>query len=67
MRFARANLDNPDLGPEALAAAGPMSVRSLNLPVRRARRHANALGVVGAARASDGQIESLGIPAGMGM
>jgi AraC-like DNA-binding protein len=30
MRFARANLDDPDLGPEALAAAGPMSVRSLN-------------------------------------
>jgi len=30
MRFARANLDDPDLGPDALAAAGPMSVRSLN-------------------------------------
>ena len=30
MRFARANLDDPDLGPEALAAAGPVSVRSLN-------------------------------------
>jgi len=30
MRFARANLDDPDLGPETLAAAGPMSVRSLN-------------------------------------
>jgi AraC-like DNA-binding protein len=30
LRFARANLDAPDLGPEALAAAGPMSVRSLN-------------------------------------
>jgi AraC-like DNA-binding protein len=30
MRFARANLDDPDLGPEALAAAGRMSVRSLN-------------------------------------
>jgi AraC-like DNA-binding protein len=30
MRFARANLDDPDLGPEMLAAAGPMSVRSLN-------------------------------------
>jgi AraC-like DNA-binding protein len=30
MRFARANLDDPELGPEALAAAGRMSVRSLN-------------------------------------
>ena len=30
MRFARANLDDPDLRPEALAAAGAMSVRSLN-------------------------------------
>jgi AraC-like DNA-binding protein len=30
MRFARANLDDPNLGPEALAAAGPVSVRSLN-------------------------------------
>jgi AraC-like DNA-binding protein len=30
MRFARANLDDPDLGPEALAAAGAMSVRTLN-------------------------------------
>ena len=30
MRFARANLDDPDLRPEALAAAGPMPVRSLN-------------------------------------
>jgi AraC-like DNA-binding protein len=30
MRFARASLDDPDLGPEALAAAGPVSVRSLN-------------------------------------
>ena len=30
MRFARANLDDPELGPETLAAAGPMSVRTLN-------------------------------------
>jgi transcriptional regulator GlxA family with amidase domain len=30
MRFARANLEDPDLGPEALAAAGAMSVRTLN-------------------------------------
>ena len=30
MRFARANLDDPDLRPETLAAAGAMSVRSLN-------------------------------------
>lgn len=30
MRFARANLDDPELSPEALAAAGPMSVRTLN-------------------------------------
>ena len=30
MRFAHANLDDSDLGPEALAAAGPVSVRSLN-------------------------------------
>jgi AraC-like DNA-binding protein len=30
MRFARANLDDPDLRPEALAAAGSMSVRTLN-------------------------------------
>jgi AraC-like DNA-binding protein len=30
MRFARANLDDPDLGPESLAAAGAMSVRTLN-------------------------------------
>jgi AraC-like DNA-binding protein len=30
MRFARENLDDPDLRPEALAAAGAMSVRSLN-------------------------------------
>jgi AraC-like DNA-binding protein len=30
LRFARANLDNPELRPEALAAAGAMSVRSLN-------------------------------------
>jgi AraC-like DNA-binding protein len=30
MRFARANLDDPELRPEALAAAGAMSVRSLN-------------------------------------
>jgi AraC-like DNA-binding protein len=30
LRFARANLDDPDLGPEALAAAGAMSVRTLN-------------------------------------
>ena len=30
MRFARANLDDPELGPEALAAAGAMSVRTLN-------------------------------------
>ena len=30
MRFARANLDDPDLGPDALAAAGAMSVRTLN-------------------------------------
>jgi AraC-like DNA-binding protein len=30
LRFARANLDDPELGPEALAAAGAMSVRSLN-------------------------------------
>ena len=30
MRFARANLDDPDLGPDALAAAGSISVRSLN-------------------------------------
>ena len=28
--FARANLDDPELGPEELAAAGAMSVRSLN-------------------------------------
>jgi AraC-like DNA-binding protein len=30
LRFARANLDDPELTPEALAAAGAMSVRSLN-------------------------------------
>ena len=30
MRFARANLDDPDLRPETLAVAGAMSVRSLN-------------------------------------
>ncbi len=30
LRFARANLDDPELGPEELAAAGAMSVRSLN-------------------------------------
>ena len=30
VRFARANLDDPGLGPEELAAAGAMSVRSLN-------------------------------------
>ena len=30
LRFARANLDDPELGPDALAAAGAMSVRSLN-------------------------------------
>jgi AraC-like DNA-binding protein len=30
LRFARANLDDPELRPEALAAAGAMSVRSLN-------------------------------------
>jgi AraC-like DNA-binding protein len=30
LRFARANLDDPKLGPEELAAAGAMSVRSLN-------------------------------------
>jgi AraC-like DNA-binding protein len=30
LRFARANLDDPELGPETLAAAGAMSVRSLN-------------------------------------
>jgi AraC family transcriptional activator of tynA and feaB len=50
MRFARANLDDPDLGPETLAAAGPMSVRSLNRFVRCTRRHANAVGMVGTAR-----------------
>jgi AraC-like DNA-binding protein len=30
LRFARANLDDPELRPESLAAAGAMSVRSLN-------------------------------------
>ena len=30
LQFARANLDDPELGPEELAAAGAMSVRSLN-------------------------------------
>jgi transcriptional regulator GlxA family with amidase domain len=30
MRFARANLDDPELAPDALAAAGAMSVRTLN-------------------------------------
>jgi AraC-like DNA-binding protein len=30
MRFARANLDDPELAPEALAAAGAISIRTLN-------------------------------------
>jgi AraC-like DNA-binding protein len=30
MRFARANLDDPELSPEALAAAGAISLRTLN-------------------------------------
>ena len=30
MRFARTNLDDPELAPDALAAAGAMSVRTLN-------------------------------------
>ena len=45
MRFARANLDDPELGPEALAAAGAMSVRTLNrLLARWARRQCGGCG-----------------------